>query len=375
MDAKPARARSTLSALARANLITERSPGRFTMHELLRRYACELAHSADPEHERRRALTRLTDHYLAMAQRAADLVQAHRPTCHRTQHGLDSTVDSLGAASEALRWFDAERPAILAAVRTGMADDRIVELACALTELFDTRGHWHDWAAIADRALAVAMRRGDRAAQACLHRGRARAAVLLNDPTTARGHLRRAIDRYTELGDLAGLAHATRTMSWFLGRQGERRAAADHAHRAVELHRLAGDRAGQGLSLNSLGWQYAHLGDNDRAARYCAEAVRILDKAGNRRGMGYALDSLGYVQHLNGNRARALEHYRQAVQLFQETGDRYNEADTLIRIGDTHREERDMAAARGAWRRADEILTELRHPDAQRARERLDRTR
>jgi DNA-binding CsgD family transcriptional regulator/tetratricopeptide (TPR) repeat protein len=372
MDTPPARARATLSALERGNLITEHSPGRFTMHELLRRYARELAHAIDPEHERQSAHIRLTDHHVALAHRASDLIGAHRPTCHRTQPRPDSTADSLGSPAEALRWYDAERPVFLASARHAIPGDRIIELACALAELYNTRGHWHDWAAIAERALTVAVRRRDVAAQACLHRGRARAAVWLNDPDTARSHLRQAIERYNEMGDLIGLAHTTRTVCWFLGRQGEHRAAADHAHRAVNLHRRAGDRAGQGQSLNSLGWQHAHLGNYDLAVRYCIEAVRLLDETGDHRGKGYALDSLGYVEHLRGNRARALDHYRQAVHLFRQTGDRYNEADTLIRIGDTHREDGDLAEAGAVWRRADEILTELSHPDAQRARARLD---
>jgi predicted TPR repeat methyltransferase len=77
------------------------------------------------------------------------------------------------------------------------------------------------------------------------------------------------------------------------------------------------------------------------------------------------------VRHRQGDRAAALAHYEQAVALFRETGDRYNEADTLVRIGDTHHEAGDVPAACDAWRRADAILTELRHPDAQRACERL----
>jgi DNA-binding CsgD family transcriptional regulator/tetratricopeptide (TPR) repeat protein len=371
-DVAPVQARSTLSALARAHLITEHAPGRFTTHELLHRYAGELIRATDPEADRRVARGRMIDHYVSTAWRAAELVAPYRRMCHRT--GPGSTVDDLGSTDDAKRWYDAERPAILAAVRQGMMDDRLVELACALTELFDRRGHWHDWATIADRALTVAVRCDDRAAQACLHRCRARAAVWLNDPDAARSHLRLAVERYEEVGDLFGLAHSQRTLAWFLGRQGERRAAIDHARRAVRLHLAAGDRAGQGLSLNALGWQHAHLGEYELAARYCTEAIRLLDDAGDRGGLGHAHDSLGYVEHRRNDHASALGHYREAIHLFRETGDRYNEADTLIRLGDTHRDIGDAAAAGDAWLRADEILTALRHPDAQRARERLDAT-
>jgi tetratricopeptide (TPR) repeat protein len=292
--------------------------------------------------------------------------------CHRSDAPPEFTVDSPRSPVEALRWYEAERPAILAATRHGATGDRIVELACSLAELFDRRGHWHGWAAMTDLALSVAVRCDDRVAQACLHRSRARAAVCLGDADTACNHLRRALERYDEVGDLFGLAHAHRTQAWFLGRQGERHAAADHARRAVQLHLTAGDPAGQGLSLNTLGWQHAHLGDYDVAARYCAEAIRLLDDAGDHSGLGYAHDSLGYIQHRRDDRASAVVHYRHAIRLFRETGDRYNEADTLIRLGDAHHDDGDVAAAAGAWRRADEILTALRHPDVQRPREHLN---
>ncbi len=72
------RARRLLDQLARAYLIQLTGTGRYGMHDLLRAYAAEQATDQDSEPERRAALTRLFDHYLATAAVAAGLCS--RPT-------------------------------------------------------------------------------------------------------------------------------------------------------------------------------------------------------------------------------------------------------------------------------------------------------
>jgi hypothetical protein len=59
-----------LSALVRTRLVDEPFPGRYTMHDLLRAYAAELADDRDDPEERRAARTRLLGHYLHTAQAA-----------------------------------------------------------------------------------------------------------------------------------------------------------------------------------------------------------------------------------------------------------------------------------------------------------------
>lgn len=351
-----AAARAALSRLARANLVTRPAPGRFGLHDLLRRYAVVLSLEIDGEPRQRAALLRLTTHYVWAAERA--------------ERRLD---DGAGAT---LRWYDDERRALLGCLRlaAGQGLDReAAALAVALTELFDRRGHWQDWAAATTAGLAAAYRLGDQVMQARLHRSRARAEVWLRNPDVAHEHLRRAMRLFAETGDPVGLAHAHRTFAWSLGRLGERRQAADHARAAVALHRSAGDRAGQGLSLNTLGWQHAHLGEHAVALRFCREAVVLLSTAGDHNGVGYALDSLGYIHVSLGDHAAAAAHYRRAVTMFQQTGDRYQEAETLVRLGDAEDGQGSCESARQAWRRAADILGVLRHPDADAVRARLSR--
>ncbi|MFD4601564.1 BTAD domain-containing putative transcriptional regulator [Streptomyces sp. NPDC058464] len=58
------RARALLVELADAHLVTERTPGRYTCHGLLRTYATELVRATESEDERRASLRRMLDHSL-----------------------------------------------------------------------------------------------------------------------------------------------------------------------------------------------------------------------------------------------------------------------------------------------------------------------
>ena len=70
--------RPALAELARAHLVTERVPGRFAFHDLLRAYATELAGAHDSEDYRRAARRRMLDHYLHSAYRADELLSQFR---------------------------------------------------------------------------------------------------------------------------------------------------------------------------------------------------------------------------------------------------------------------------------------------------------
>jgi hypothetical protein len=65
-------AEQILSALTRAHLTQLTGPGRYSMHDLLRAYARDLAADNDTSNEQQTALTRLFDHYLHTAATAMD---------------------------------------------------------------------------------------------------------------------------------------------------------------------------------------------------------------------------------------------------------------------------------------------------------------
>jgi len=102
-------AQHLLNVLARAHLIGPTGPGRYGMHDLLRAYAIDLTSTEDAENERRAALTRLFDHYLATACAAMDTL--HPADAHRRPRIPPPATAAPPVANPvvARAWLDAER--------------------------------------------------------------------------------------------------------------------------------------------------------------------------------------------------------------------------------------------------------------------------
>jgi DNA-binding SARP family transcriptional activator/predicted negative regulator of RcsB-dependent stress response len=372
----PQQAGRALAELTRAHLIEEQAPGRYTFHDLLRAYATEQADGLETRTERAAAIDRVLDHYLHTAYGADRLLNPHRDplTLRSPSPGVDGA--QLTDHDQALAWFTAEHPVLLAALEQAVAVDshaRACQLAWALATFFDRRGHWHDLAAAQVAGLAAARRIADPAQQAHAHCSLARAYSQLGRYEDAHDHLRQALAVYAELGDRAGAAHADYALARVLYRQGRHGDALNHAERSLELYRAVDHRAGQAAALNAVGWFHSLLGDLQRALTYCEEALALHAGLNDGYGEAAAWDSLGYAHRHLGHYRQAVDCYRQAGGLWAELGDRYNEADTLGRLGDTQLAGDDVEAARSAWEQARVILAELHHPDVRRVQAKLDK--
>ncbi|GLY02281.1 BTAD domain-containing putative transcriptional regulator [Actinoplanes sp. NBRC 101535] len=125
--------RRSLHQLVAAHLIREHRPGRFRFHDLLRAYATELADRHDARAVRELVVRRAVDHYRESALVAsAVLVPRGGP--------LPPPI----AVAEALAWFDAECPNLLAALSVAVRQgDRVScrQLARALAPYLRDRLH------------------------------------------------------------------------------------------------------------------------------------------------------------------------------------------------------------------------------------------
>ncbi|WP_328348888.1 AfsR/SARP family transcriptional regulator [Micromonospora sp. NBC_00421] len=152
------RARSALAELARAHLVNEHRPGRYTLHDLLRAYAVELAADAPGRTAARR---RLFDHYLHTADR---LLWPHRDAIVLDPPDSGVTVVTPQSDHAATGWFAAERPHLVAAVEAaaGTGFDRHAwQLAWCLTTFCNRQGHWNDVTVTQRTALRCAERIAD----------------------------------------------------------------------------------------------------------------------------------------------------------------------------------------------------------------------
>jgi DNA-binding SARP family transcriptional activator len=366
--------RQLLVELTRANLVTERTLGRYSLHDLLRAHATELANAYDSDVERRAALHRVLDHYLHGAHAAALLLDPYRDPINPTTPQPGITTADLADHEHAVSWFTAERAGLLAAIELAAQagfDTHAWQLAWTLAEFLDRRGYWHDQAATQRIALDSARRLSDGPGQACAHRSLGLANDQLGHHDNAQAHLRHALALFRDIGDHTGQARTHLNLGQMLERQGQHPAALDHAQRALALFQAADHRPGQASALNAVGWRLAILGDYQQALVYCEQALALLQRIGDRYGEAGTWDSLGYAHHHLGDRQQAIICFQQAIELFRHLGDRYHEAVVLANLGDAHHADGDIDSAHRTWTQALRILTDLGHADADRVRAKL----
>jgi DNA-binding SARP family transcriptional activator/tetratricopeptide (TPR) repeat protein len=370
-------ARRLLRELARAHLITEHVPGRFAFHDLLRAYAADQARNTDCEADRDAAIGRVLDHYLHTAASAALLLEPAKEPVVLTPPTPGAAPGQPADHRQALAWFEAEHHVLLAALSlatTSGLHSHAWQLPWAMAPFLYARGHWQEYAATQQTALAAATRLGDTAAQALSDRLLANARTHLGDYDQARRHYASSFALYDQLGNRLGKAKVHQNLGLLAERQGRYADALGHSEQAVRLYEAIGDKANEAEELNNIGWYHGLLGDYQQARAFCGQALTLSAEAGNRRLEGYASDSLGYAEYHLGNLAEAAACYQRALSLSRDSGNRLFEAHTLTHLADTRHAAGEPAQAQAAWQQALAILEDIQHPDADQVRAKLAST-
>jgi tetratricopeptide (TPR) repeat protein/transcriptional regulator with XRE-family HTH domain len=363
-----------LAELARAHLIAEHTPGRYTFHDLLRAYAAEQAHHTDSDTGRRRATGRVLDHYLHTAACAAFLLDLSKEPVVLAPPRPGAVAGQPADHSQALAWFEAEHQVLLAAVTLAAGagfDAHAWQLPWAMAGFLQARGHWQEWAAAQRTALAAATRLGDAGGQTLSGRLLANACTHLGDHDQALGYLTSSLALYQRLGDSLGQAKIHQSLAFLADRRGRYPDALRHAEQALRLCQAVGDKASEAEALNNVGWYYGLLGDYQQARVFCRRALTLSLEVGDRSLEAAASDSLGYAEHHLGNLAEAAASYQRALSIVREIGNRFHEADILTHLGNNHHAAGELAQAREDWQQALAILEDIQHPDAGQVRAKL----
>jgi DNA-binding SARP family transcriptional activator/transcriptional regulator with XRE-family HTH domain len=370
----PGQVRRHLAELARAHLVTETCPGRYTLHDLLRAYAAERAEATDGEADRRATVHRMLDHYLHSADAASALLYPARGLAALGAPQPGVTPETMTDERAALAWLSAEHRVIMAVIpRAADAgfDAHAQQLPEVLATHLDRRGLWDDCAGAQRVSLAAAERQGDLASQARALRFLGRSRIRLGAYEDGYAHLTRAMDLFHEAGDDLGRARCHLTLSMGLRSQGRVGESLGHTEQALRLFRTVGHRAGEAAALADLGSRHAALGACELALAEGARSLDLHRELRNRDGQAEAWTALAEAHRRLGHQAEALNCYRQAVSLLDELGQPYNKAAVLTDLGDAYHAAGRAEEARQAWQQAASILEGLRHPDAEQIRARL----
>jgi tetratricopeptide (TPR) repeat protein len=364
--------------LARAGLITERAPGRFTLHDLLRAYSTEQALLTEAAEDRLAATGRAVDHYLHSARAADELL-------YRTAWGLTLGQPAPGTSAEeftskerALAWLDAERPILLRLIdqaATDGFDAQTWQLAWIVRRFLNNCGYQHELLASQRTALSAACRLGDHEAQAYSRLGLGRTCTELGKFQEADENLGQALAAFREAGHSVGEAYANCAAGMLAGSQDRHSEAITCTLRALSLAEAFAADPGMEFArltaLNNVAWLYACAGKLDQARSSAGEALELFRRVGDSELIASALDTMGLIQHRLGNHGEAVDCYREALGLFASLSSLYKSADAAEHLAEAYQALGDPAKARTALRDALAVLDELRHPRAAEIRGKL----
>jgi DNA-binding SARP family transcriptional activator/tetratricopeptide (TPR) repeat protein len=367
--------RPLLAELARANLLHEHRPGRYSFHDLLRAYATDLTHATDAEADRSAATHRLLDHYLHTAFAAAMVLDPFRPPMESLDPPVPGAVVQPPAdRSEAAGWFAAERSTLVATVSRVDGSDRdgyAWRLAWTLVWFLDSRGHWHDQVAVQTHGAASAGRQDDPLVLARAHRFLGVAHARLRQWDEAERHLRTTLEIYSGTSDPLAQASAHSSLGAMYELRGDYDGLLHHATQALRLAEPTGQRQTLARYHNALGWCHALRGEAAAAIDQCERSLALYRQVDDPAGAAKAWDSLGYAHLLLADHREAATCFERSLAQLDRDDNRQDRADTLHHLGDARHALGDLAAARTAWERALDILVEHGSPAADEVRVKL----
>ncbi|HEY2673598.1 MAG TPA: tetratricopeptide repeat protein, partial [Rugosimonospora sp.] len=334
LDTGPTGAERLLQDLVDHNLLTEPSPGRYRMHDLIRRHARSLAEH-DPADQRDAARQRLLDYYRHTAGRADARITRHtrpEPTDPAPAH-----TPALPDPDTALAWLRAERANLLACIELAGRrdwDGRVVALSSGLATLLRTDGPFPQALTVHTTALAAAERLDDRPGQANALAQLGAVRHLTGDLPSSMRDLEAALQLYRDLSDRHGQADALAQLGAVRHMTGDYPGATRDLEAALQLYQDLGHRPGQARALNQLGSVWHLTGDYPRAMRDLEAALQLYQDLSDRHGRANALTQLAAVRQLIGDLPGATRDLEAALQLYQDLGHRLGQARALTQLGD-----------------------------------------
>jgi tetratricopeptide (TPR) repeat protein/transcriptional regulator with XRE-family HTH domain len=329
-------ARRLLTELARANLLTEHSPGRYTFHDLLRACASEQARYHETEHERQEALTRLFDYFAAGAGAAMDALFPAEKYRRPSPPVPARPVPRLPTPAAARQWLDAEWASLVAATahtRDNGWPRHAILLALTLYRYLEIGGHYQDARAICAAALDAARQTGDLAAQAELLRRLGYFDTGQPPYPRAADEFRAALELYHQIGDSVGQARTLMEFGCAEFAQGRVEESSSRIRQALAIFREAGDRFYEAGGLSNLGVVALRLGHPEEAASYQRDALAIFCGLDDRLGAAIAEHNLGEALGCLGSYQQAEDHLGHALTTFRELGIGSGEADSMQKLG------------------------------------------
>ncbi len=354
-----------VEGLAAVHLIEQPSPGRYTMHDLIRIYAAERAHADEPADARDAATDRLLCWLLCTNGAASRMLQPDRRHLDLAPTQSDCRPITFNGSDDARTWSETEADHLVAAVALAAEsgrDEIAWKLANTMWELFDVREE-RNGIPTYELALASARRLGAPEAVSWVLNALALAYRRFRRMPESEACLLQAIEIRRSLGDLRGEASCLGNLGYTMTESGRAAEAVPVLERCADIYHGLDLPRFEGAAHTNLGEAHKQLGQLDSALGHYRTALRLhrdADAFHLGRDQSNIADTLRRLARLS----EAAEYAQRAYEANRRTGNRIDEAVALEVLGYASTAQGQALDARRRWEQALAILHDLNHPRA-----------
>jgi tetratricopeptide (TPR) repeat protein len=355
-----------LGQLQTANLLQQKTAGRYVFHDLIRLYAADRAADEEAVSARRAALTRLFDHYEYAVSQAMDHYAPHQKHLRPEIRPAETAVPEFDDRDSATAWLEAEHHNLIATAQ--YATDNgwpfyASHQSDMLTHYLDTAAR-HNEAAILH---TLALKTTDEA-------GRVRAACSLGYTYVRTGRhdealalLQGVLPRARQLGDRQTVRRLLNHLGLVLVLLGRSAEALAYYEESLRICRALEDRVGEVAGLTNLGILFESLGRYHESLDCDQRALIIARQLGERLYEGRILGNIGFIYMRLQRNSEALIHYQESLDIAREMGDPVTIAVALDNMGMVHTRASNYREAEAHHLQALDIAHEIGHREVESA--------
>ncbi len=341
LDIPPDECRATLTRLARVHLLTRMAHDRYTMHDLLRDYALEMALEHESQQDRDLGLHHYFAWQLATCSFAVALVT---PSAIQLPLPGEYAVDQrLSTHDEAQAWLNQEFNNLLATI-THCAEHGPAQVAWLLTDylrLFLRNGsHFQQWSSV----LTTALKSASESAGTGRDQTLAALYLSLGQLQHVTGKLHDSLRSYAVAREHAvecqwasALVHIESQLGGTYRLTGDFDAAITHLSNAAFLGKQTGQPLLALSAFGNLGDIYLTRAETARSIEQFQLLITNAEELGSQQHAAHGYVNLAVAESAEGAFELALEHASKAVEIYRTFGNQAELSMFLAALGEVYR--------------------------------------
>ncbi|MBI2171019.1 MAG: tetratricopeptide repeat protein [Chloroflexi bacterium] len=252
-------------------------------------------------------------------------------------------------------------------------DQRLATIMQNLGIANQDQGRTEEAADLYQQSLEIAKRLGDRQGIAVTLHQLGILAQHQGRTEEARDLYQQSLDIKKRLGDQQGIATTLHNLGAIAQDQGRLEEARDLYQQSLDTRKRLGDQQGIAKSLHSLGILAQDQGRPEEARDLYQQSLDIKKRLGDQQGIAATVHQLGRLAQDQGRPEEAAGLYQQSLDIAKRLGDQRGVAISLHQLGRLAEDGGNLELARSHFSQALETLERLGSPDAETARESLQR--